>query len=1042
MKNLIKIFKAIKQSKTILFAIIGFFTVPFIYYMALFAITFITPEDLLKKELENLHFGNYKIEAGNIEYSIFPSIKLHLRDVTITSVAKDAIANPLMDEGNQHNADGATFEHSSKHFLPNILPNNSLRIEKLQVSPSLAGLFRGNIDIRDATLEGFTATISSNSGGEILLDPSSNLSLSKINIFLKDGIFNFYNISQNKPNKYNAHNNHGNNNNIIKDVSNMPSNANAENAEGLSAGGLFFEIKQGYVKIDNHLPDFDSKSLDADMVIFMQNPQGEKDLFRAKVNLNNIFSTKGKKQFYVNLQQEKKQILDLNGTYENSKEATDDATDADVYGDKDGKIFDINANFSANMPIKYLASFLHHQFYPHQKFQNEESQLISTFGEKILNINGTINSNENLQQLLDVNFKEAYFDGNKFDGFFKIDKYENAGIDGRYNKYLKVNFNALNIKDNEYKLANLPLIFSFFPEETMKQFLLEISASKVISPKNEFKNLTLKSVLDGKKAIIRSLSFKHQGGTEWQDYEEPLLKFKTSGMLNMETYGYDGSISLSSLSFVDSFLNFLPMELDQKFSMLRREVAEIHLKQKQLSKKRNEDLPLYPFKIMADVLIDGKFIHLKRIDAGIKNIKWGGNLSLPLHIGKEDVTKGEISIDNINILLNQRGSNQERFYKLLNFKRYANILFPKMQFNIAIKSLNFKDLLFKDVEFDATLHKLVLNIDKFRAKNSYTKNIFATASFMSSDLTSFSDIKIKFDKITNIFLGKFFQSDYFLGAVATQPKANKNSYKKPAYWNNQTFNLSFLSFLKGKLSIATDNLEIADNFNLTNIELQGEITKNALDIKKAIGYLDRMKISLYGSIGIISPHLSVTFNLVNADFARLAFIIHPKIFLQGVGSLSGSLLFSGNSISKWMQDLRGHISIYTSGITIKGFDLRSLAERLNSVRSRKSLRYWVETYLNEGETQIGFINDKLQIENGAVILRDFNINSSAGKIITNANIDLFNKYIELKSVAIITIKNGFKVNLPLSINGEFNKPLVFWNKKETEEYWDKLFYGR
>ena len=126
---------------------------------------------------------------------------------------------------------------------------------------------------------------------------------------------------------------------------------------------------------------------------------------------------------------------------------------------------------------------------------------------------------------------------------------------------------------------------------------------------------------------------------------------------------------------------------------------------------------------------------------------------------------------------------------------------------------------------------------------------------MSSGLTSFSDIKIKFDKITNIFLGKFFQSDYFLEVVATQvPKANK--IIKTSLLNNQTFNLSFPSFFKRQLSITTDNLEIANNFNLTNIELQGEITKNALDIKKAIGYLDKMKISLYGSIGIISPHLS------------------------------------------------------------------------------------------------------------------------------------------------------------------------------------------
>ena len=60
-----------------------------------------------------------------------------------------------------------------------------------------------------------------------------------------------------------------------------------------------------------------------------------------------------------------------------------------------------------------------------------------------------------------MNFKKHILISNKFDGFFKI-KSENAGIDGGYNKYLKVNFDALNIKDNEYKLANLPLIFSFF----------------------------------------------------------------------------------------------------------------------------------------------------------------------------------------------------------------------------------------------------------------------------------------------------------------------------------------------------------------------------------------------------------------------------------------------------------------------------------------------------------------------------------------------------------------------------------------------------
>ena len=60
-------------------------------------------------------------------------------------------------------------------------------------------------------------------------------------------------------------------------------------------------------------------------------------------------------------------IVKIAETEKDANDVANEATDADVYGDKDGKICDINANFSANIPIKYLASFFASSILPASK---------------------------------------------------------------------------------------------------------------------------------------------------------------------------------------------------------------------------------------------------------------------------------------------------------------------------------------------------------------------------------------------------------------------------------------------------------------------------------------------------------------------------------------------------------------------------------------------------------------------------------------------------------------------------------------------------
>ena len=282
----------------------------------------------------------------------------------------------------------------------------------------------------------------------------------------------------------------------------------------------------------------------------------------------------------------------------------------------------------------------------------------------------------------------------------------------------------------------------------------------------------------------------------------------------------------------------------------------------------------------------------------------------------------------------------------------------------------------------------------------------------------------------------------------------KRPYKKVkrfGHWSEVPFNFNGLRIFTGQVNVQAAKV-IHKNVTMQKLESTLKVGPNNINIETFKVRAFNSTLVLRGSIGTKRPSINLTYQIANAHFPKIVKTFFGfRALKSGRASMSGTLTASGYTQDAWMSSLKGNIALIVRDAAVRGANMKLLTEKLPQLIAVKDVRYWGHKALSgKGTLKLGYLSANALINNGVieakdVVLDDELIEGSKLNVILNLADWAIDLGVTFYLRAVNTLSGNDKLEysglaVPLTINGDIDRPFVYWKKDGIENYWERKFF--
>jgi len=207
-------------------------------------------------------------------------------------------------------------------------------------------------------------------------------------------------------------------------------------------------------------------------------------------------------------------------------------------------------------------------------------------------------------------------------------------------------------------------------------------------------------------------------------------------------------------------------------------------------------------------------------------------------------------------------------------------------------------------------------------------------------------------------------------------------------FSSDPFDLSGLGLMDATLSVGASAL-IYRQFRVDRPVIEGNLIDSKLTIKKITGKMFDGSFKLAGNFnGRRTPSLDGTVTVANANVGKALFQAEQFDIQGGITDLSLKVASVGKSPSAMIRSLNGVGSIYSRNGTVKGFDLKSVSDRLKNLDKAIHFLSLFGSTMAGGQTRFSALTGSFGIKNGVVRNDDLRLVTKGGEARAAGTADL------------------------------------------------------
>ena len=207
-------------------------------------------------------------------------------------------------------------------------------------------------------------------------------------------------------------------------------------------------------------------------------------------------------------------------------------------------------------------------------------------------------------------------------------------------------------------------------------------------------------------------------------------------------------------------------------------------------------------------------------------------------------------------------------------------------------------------------------------------------------------------------------------------------------FSSDPFDLSGLGLMDATLSVGASAL-IYRQFRVDGPVIEGNLIDSKLTIKKFTGKMFDGTFKLAGNFnGRRTPSLDGTVTVAKANVGKALFQAEQFDIQGGITDLSLKVASVGKSPSAMIRSLNGVGSIYSRNGIVKGFDLKSVSDRLKNLDKAINFLSLFGSTMAGGQTRFSALTGSFGIKNGVVRNDDLHLVAEGGEARAAGTADL------------------------------------------------------
>jgi uncharacterized protein involved in outer membrane biogenesis len=227
---------------------------------------------------------------------------------------------------------------------------------------------------------------------------------------------------------------------------------------------------------------------------------------------------------------------------------------------------------------------------------------------------------------------------------------------------------------------------------------------------------------------------------------------------------------------------------------------------------------------------------------------------------------------------------------------------------------------------------------------------------------------------------------YATDRVSAAPRASVMSGAIPERWSHAPHDFSWLNRLDGALKLDARTLGYGTN-RIEAVSLGIDLTNGTASLQRFGGQLFGGKLNGSGRL-TADGTLALQLGLVHAVMRDALLGAADMDVADGGMDAELSVATSGLSNAEWIGRLAGTGKFAVTDGVVRGFDLKAVDERLQSLDSPTSLLALLQAGLSGGKTHFSSLSGTLRIANGLVTTDDIRLTADGGGANGQAQINL------------------------------------------------------
>lgn len=448
------------------------------------------------------------------------------------------------------------------------------------------------------------------------------------------------------------------------------------------------------------------------------------------------------------------------------------------------------------------------------------------------------------------------------------------------------------------------------------------------------------------------------------------------------------------------------------------------------------------FSLVSQFVVKEADIHFVSMNAHVGDVDAIGQLKLSFTPEGLDLS-GAYNVKVLNVDSFMGGAKKEEdaidigtSVEHLDFLRNLDVYFNNFALAINTPELTFNNREYQNFSVSAYLKNAVLTLRNLRFEsNDFGKGV-ANIVLDNTELRPDITVDAHFNKMNVTDLVALLDDD-------SDPSRYESMLIRqvPSRWSQKLFNFDELGNYTVRGTLAFDTFMVAD-VEFSNVKANVATLDNELKINSLSTNIGEAKLEAKGVVGVVLPSLSMTFEGVNLDAEEVLDHLFGMNRVKGKFSTSGSINMGGFSMQQWVSSMQGAVNFVSRDVTLDGFDLLLLSRKLPNLKSIKETRYWAHKSLSGGQTRVDYVAGTINfLEGEGTIKRTELSHPLIDSSYFEASLDLDQWMLNSKAYFEVKLEGG-KVPVALSVDGDIDRPLVFWDKKGIEEFWARNFFRR